>query len=90
MNFFFLDGDDAGLFQLERNAGNSARLLVKGRIDRESLDHFLLTIKCFKPADKPSELRKPYNPQVPALFLSFIHQIYYLLSINQLGMIQLS
>jgi len=59
-----LDGDDAGLFTLERNPDNSARLLVKGRIDREAVDNYLLTVKCFKPAEKPSELRKPYNPQV--------------------------
>jgi hypothetical protein len=59
-----LDGDDAGLFTLERNPDNSARLLVKGRIDRESVDSYLLTVKCFKPAEKPSELRKPYNPLV--------------------------
>ena len=64
-----LDGDDAGLFTLERNPDNSARLLVKGRIDREAVDNYLLTVKCFKPAEKPSELRKPYNPQVRYLYL---------------------
>ena len=51
------------MFYLERNPDNSVRLLVKGRIDRETTDHFLLTIKCFKPVEKPSELRKQYNPQ---------------------------
>lgn len=57
-------GDDAGVFTLERNPDNLVRLLVKGTIDREMVDSYLLTIKCFKPAEKPSELRKMYNPQV--------------------------
>jgi hypothetical protein len=57
-------GDDAGVFTLERNPDNLVRLLVKGTIDREVVDSYLLTIKCFKPAEKPSELRKMYNPQV--------------------------
>jgi hypothetical protein len=71
-----LVGDDAGVFTLERNPDNLVRLLVKGTIDREVVDSYLLTIKCFKPAEKPSELRKMYNPQVlPILFDLLCHFI---------------
>lgn len=71
----YLVGDDAGVFSLERNPDNSARLLVKGRIDREMVDDYLLTIKCFKPAEKPSELRKQYNPQVIAVFFYRVYNL---------------
>lgn len=66
-------GDDVGVFSLERTPDNWAKLLVKGTIDREVVDSYLLTIKCFKPAEKPSELRKMYNPQVMfnSIFVTF-------------------
>ncbi|KAI9558883.1 hypothetical protein GHT06_015672 [Daphnia sinensis] len=63
IEYLIIFGDDAGVFTLERNPDNLVRLLVKGTIDREVVDSYLLTIKCFKPAEKPSELRKMYNPQ---------------------------
>ena len=69
-------GDDAGVFTLERNPDNLVRLLVKGTIDREVVDSYLLTIKCFKPAEKPSELRKMYNPQVPPTMFLFVIPFY--------------
>lgn len=63
----FSDGDEEGLFSINRTTDNKGMITVAKRIDREAGSEYLLTIKCFKMSAKPHSLRKQYNRQVTAL-----------------------
>jgi len=63
----FSDGNEEGLFIINRTADNKGMITVAKRIDRETGSEHLLTVKCFKKSAKPHSLRKQYNRQVPAL-----------------------
>lgn len=60
---FFPDGNEDNLFSiLEKN--DSAFIETAGRIDREKMSQFLLTVKCFKKREKPKMMYKKYNKTV--------------------------
>lgn len=69
----FSDGNEEGLFIINRTADNKGMITVAKRIDREAGSEHLLTVKCFKKSTKPYSLRKQYNRQVPALVFEMCH-----------------
>ncbi|XP_059614956.1 cadherin-23 [Phlebotomus argentipes] len=62
IDYDIIDGNQENLFKISRTKNNSAMILVNGRLDRESVESHLLTIKCFKFTSNPRISRKPYNP----------------------------
>ena len=70
----FSDGNEDGLFSINRTTDNKGIITVAKRIDREAGSEHLLTVKCFKKAAKPHSLRKQYNRQVTtALVCKIFH-----------------
>jgi hypothetical protein len=69
----FSDGNEEGLFIINRTANNKGMVTVAKRIDREAGSEHLLTVKCFKKSARPHSLRKQYNRQVPALVCEMCH-----------------
>lgn len=64
---YCLDGNTDDVFYLNSTDNDGpAELLVNGRIDRESISEYVLTIKCFKRKAKASGLHKAYNKQDPS------------------------
>ncbi|XP_026826101.1 cadherin EGF LAG seven-pass G-type receptor 2 isoform X2 [Ooceraea biroi] len=60
-------GNEAGLFVVQRLGNNSAIIKSNGRLDRETAEFHLLTVKCFKYSRKRSDIvPKPYNRQDPS------------------------
>ncbi|KAL0099048.1 hypothetical protein PUN28_020237 [Cardiocondyla obscurior] len=60
-------GNEAGLFVVERMENNSAIIKSNGRLDRETAESHLLTVKCFKYSSKKLDIiPKPYNRQDPS------------------------
>lgn len=60
-------GNEARLFVVERLENNSAVIKSNGRLDRETAEFHLLTVKCFKHSSKKSDVvPKPYNRQDPS------------------------
>jgi len=60
-------GNEAGLFVVQRLKNNSAVIKSNGRLDRETAEFHLLTVKCFKYSRKRSDIvPKPYNRQDPS------------------------
>ncbi|XP_015601930.1 cadherin-23 [Cephus cinctus] len=67
IDYVIIYGNEGALFTLERLENNSAVIRSAARLDRESADRYLLTIKCFKYSMKKSEIApKPYNRQDPS------------------------
>lgn len=68
IDYAIVYGNEAGMFGIERIENNSAVIRALKRLDRESMDQHLLTIKCFKYPVKKSDITpKPYNKQVVKL-----------------------
>lgn len=66
IDYAIVQGNEAGLFAIERLANNSALIKSAARIDREVADKHLLTIKCFKYSTPSADiLPKSYNKQDP-------------------------
>lgn len=64
-----LDGNEQGIFTIERTENNTGLIKNVGRLDREEQSQHLLTIKCFKAKTRNTLLtRKPYNRLV-SIFL---------------------
>lgn len=64
---YCLDGNINDVFYLNSTDNDGpAELMVNGRIDRETVSEYVLTIKCFKRKTKASGLRKTYNKQDPS------------------------
>ncbi|CAB0037958.1 unnamed protein product [Trichogramma brassicae] len=60
-------GNEAGFFAIERLANNSGLIKSTKRLDRETSERHLLTIRCFKYTGKQQDfIPKPYNRQEPA------------------------
>lgn len=60
-------GNEARLFVVQRLENNSAVIKTNGRLDRETAESHLLTIKCFKYSSKKLDIvPKPYNRQDPS------------------------
>ncbi|KAL6429278.1 hypothetical protein ACFW04_008175 [Cataglyphis niger] len=60
-------GNEARLFVVERLENNSAVIKSNDRLDRETAEFHLLTVKCFKYSSKKSDVvPKPYNRQDPS------------------------
>ncbi|KYQ51361.1 Cadherin-23 [Trachymyrmex zeteki] len=60
-------GNEAGLFVVQRLENNSAIIKSNDRLDRETAEFHLLTVKCFKYSSKKSDIvPKPYNKQDPS------------------------
>ncbi|XP_063973499.1 cadherin-23 isoform X2 [Diachasmimorpha longicaudata] len=67
MDYIITYGNEAGLFTIERLENNSAVIKSAGRLDRETADRHLLTIKCYKYPVKLSDvIPKRYNRQDPS------------------------
>lgn len=67
IDYAIIYGNEAGLFAIERLDNNSAVVKTAGRLDRESNERHLLTVKCFKyPIAKSEVVPKPYNRQDPS------------------------
>ncbi|XP_076643103.1 cadherin 74A [Halictus rubicundus] len=67
IDYSIVYGNEAGLFVVERLENNSAVIKSNGRLDRESVDRHLLTVKCFPYSTKKSDIiPKPYNRQDPS------------------------
>lgn len=67
IDYVIIYGNEGRLFTVNRLENNSAVIKSAGRLDRETVDRHLLTIKCFKYSTKRSEiLPKPYNRQDPS------------------------
>jgi hypothetical protein len=59
-------GNEAGLFAIERLDDNGALIKSVERMDRESAEKYLLTVKCFKYSTRYYDtVPKPYNRQDP-------------------------
>lgn len=64
IDYMFIDGNQEGLFEIERTENNSAIIRSTQRLDREETASYLLTVKCFKYGTKRSMIdRKSYNSQ---------------------------
>lgn len=60
-------GNEARLFVVQRLENNSAIIKSNGRLDRETTESHLLTVKCFKYSSKKLDIiPKPYNRQDPS------------------------
>ncbi|KAL2722130.1 protocadherin-like wing polarity protein stan isoform X1 [Vespula maculifrons] len=67
IDYAIIYGNEAGLFTVERLQNNSAVIRSNGRLDRESIERHLLTVKCFKYSSSKSDVvPKPYNRQDPS------------------------
>ncbi|XP_017756092.1 PREDICTED: cadherin-23 [Eufriesea mexicana] len=67
IDYSIVYGNEAGLFLVERLENNSAVIKSNGRLDRETADRHLLTVKCFPFSTKKSDIiPKPYNRQDPS------------------------
>ncbi|XP_012288169.1 cadherin-87A [Orussus abietinus] len=67
IDYGIIYGNEDELFSVERLDNNSAVIKSAGRLDRETADHHLLTVKCFKyPLKKTDVVRKAYNRQDPS------------------------
>ncbi|XP_033194669.1 cadherin 74A isoform X1 [Bombus vancouverensis nearcticus] len=67
IDYSIIYGNEARLFIVERLENNSAVIKSNGRLDRETADRHLLTIKCFPFSTKKSDIvPKPYNRQDPS------------------------
>lgn len=53
IDYRIIDGNADDSFRIERNANNSATILTKKRLDRETIDDFNLTVQCFKFGTQP-------------------------------------
>ncbi|GAB0099897.1 cadherin EGF LAG seven-pass G-type receptor 3 [Sergentomyia squamirostris] len=62
IDYDIIDGNQENLFKIARTENNTAQIIVNGRLDRESTESYLLTIKCFKLTTNPRLSRKSYNP----------------------------
>jgi hypothetical protein len=69
----FSDGNEDGLFSINRTSDNKGMITVAKRIDREAASEHLLTVKCFKMSARPHSLRKQYNRQVNNLIYILFH-----------------
>lgn len=64
IDYMFIDGNQEGIFEIERTENNTAIIRSTQRLDREQNAFFLLTIKCFKYGTKHSMIdRKTYSNQ---------------------------
>lgn len=67
IDYTIIYGNEEGLFTIERLENNSAVIKTGGRLDRETAERYLLTIKCYKyPLKKTDVVPKPYNRQDPS------------------------
>lgn len=67
IDYAIVYGNEASLFVVERLDNNSAVIKSNGRLDRESTERHLLTVKCFPYSTKKSDIvPKPYNRQDPS------------------------
>lgn len=67
IDYAIIYGNEGGLFTVERLKNNSAVIRSNGRLDRESIDRHLITVKCFKYSSSKSDVvPKPYNRQDPS------------------------
>lgn len=69
IDYAIIYGNEAGVFSIERLQNNSAIIKSTKRLDRETTEKHLLTVKCFKYSSKKSEALqalKPYNRQDPS------------------------
>lgn len=48
IDYMFIDGNQEDLFQISRNKDNAAIITTLQKLDRETAESYLLTIKCFK------------------------------------------
>ncbi|XP_055687294.1 cadherin-23 [Lutzomyia longipalpis] len=62
IDYDIIDGNQENLFKISRTNSSVAMITVNGRLDRESVESYLLTVKCFKFTNNPRISRKPYNP----------------------------
>uniref|UniRef100_A0A336M3U9 CSON011722 protein n=1 Tax=Culicoides sonorensis TaxID=179676 RepID=A0A336M3U9_CULSO len=63
IDYAFIDGNEQGLFAINRTDDNKAVISTKKPLDHETADSYILTVKCFKfDALKQFDYRKPYNP----------------------------
>ena len=59
------DGNDDGVFVIERDENNRGIISLQKRLDREIAGLYTLTIKCFEPSDKSvKNERKKYENMV--------------------------
>lgn len=58
----FVDGNELGLFIIEKTDDNVGLIKNVGRLDREAAHQHLLIIKCFKASTRNTQVtRKPFN-----------------------------
>lgn len=63
----FIDGNQEGIFTIERTDENTAIIKTTQKLDRETVAFYLLTIKCFKYGTKHSMIdRKTYDSFDPS------------------------
>jgi hypothetical protein len=61
IDYAFTDGNEQDMFKIVRTNSNAAIIMTAQRLDRETMDSYLLTIKCFKYGDeRNSPDRKPF------------------------------
>lgn len=66
VDYRIIDGNNDGLFGVNRTSDNSGMIYVKGRVDREEVESVTLTLLCGKLGRRmPS--RKTYDPANPAM-----------------------
>lgn len=65
INYTIIDGNELGLFTIERAPNNTGIIRSMSRLDREARSQHLLTVRCFK-AGTRTPLRKSYNRLDPA------------------------
>lgn len=62
IDYMFIDGNQEGIFTIERTEDNAAVVKTTQKLDREEVAFYLLTVKCFKYGKKHSMIdRKTYN-----------------------------
>lgn len=68
IDYSIIDGNDDNSFFIERTANNSAIITTSKRLDRESIEDYTLTIKCFKYVNGSTVVaeKAPYNSADPS------------------------
>lgn len=62
IDYAIINGNDAGIFDIQRDDKNVGVLMLRERLDRERAGLYTLTIRCFKPVDRHvKSQKKPYD-----------------------------
>ncbi|XP_059471449.1 cadherin-23 [Neocloeon triangulifer] len=63
IDYSIIFGNDERIFNITRTKDNKGLITLNKRVDRETKEDHLITIKCFPARTRPPAVRKEFNPQ---------------------------